>query len=74
MFDLIQIIIGAVVAVVAAFFVGVSRGGAKKEKEIAGEIAKERQRRAEMGRDALQDGRRSGLSPDERLRRNDGDW
>jgi dienelactone hydrolase len=58
----------AVVAVALAFFRGRSAG----KKDAENEQARETIDRTEAGRDAVQDGRDSGLSPADRLRRNDG--
>lgn len=47
-----------------------SQGRAERDKEALEDAAERRQR----GRQAVRDGRDSGLSPDERVRRNDGYW
>lgn len=61
---------GAVLAVLGAFIAG-RREGKTIEK---GKGYEQNAKAQERGRDALRDGRDSGLSPADRLRRNDGDW
>ena len=46
------------------------QGRAERDREALEDAVERRQR----GREAVQDGRDSGLAPDERLRRNDGRW
>lgn len=63
------VIAGAVLAVVA-YFTGRSNGKNKTEVKFH----EDKQRREAAGRDRLREGRDSGLSPADRVRRNDGDW
>lgn len=60
----------AIVAVALAFL----RGKSKGKKEAQHDILKDKSDREAKGRERLRDGRDSGLSPDERVRRNDGPW
>jgi hypothetical protein len=59
-----------VLAVVAAFFGGRRSGKEDLRNERAGDTLDA----LEQGRDAVQAGRDSGGTPDERLRQNDGRW
>lgn len=59
-----------VLAVVAAFFGGRKSGREDLRNEQAGDTLDAIKR----GREAVQDGRDSGASPDDRLRQNDGRW
>lgn len=70
----LEILIGAVLAIIAAFFGGRWAGGVKERSKIERERAKSHAEQAESGRKAVSNGRASGLSPDERLRANDGKW
>ena len=49
-------------------------GQQEGKSQIQAETAQDVQNRTEKGRQAVQTGRASGGTPDERLRRNDGDW
>ncbi len=60
----------ALLAIIGALFKG-KRDGYQKAK---GNAAIQDQKAQERGRKAVSDGRRSGNTPDERLRRNDGRW
>lgn len=65
---------GAAIAAIVGFF---TYGASKKregKKELEHEHTKDKARREAAGRDALREGRDSGLSPADRVRRNDGDW
>jgi len=61
---------GVVLAVGFAFLRGWSAGKEDAEDEFRRDKAK----REGAGRDKVREGRDSGLPPDERVRRNDGDW
>jgi len=43
-------------------------------KEVQHEIEQDKARRVDAGRDKVREGRDSGLSPADRVRRNDGHW
>ncbi|MDD9727244.1 hypothetical protein PVV74_17425 [Roseovarius sp. SK2] len=71
--DFLPYIIAAAAAlagVVGAYFKG--RGDGKNKTKV--EYHEDKQRRESAGRDRLREGRNSGLSPDDRLRRNDQRW
>ena len=71
MVEMIAIGIGAALAaIIAAFGLGQRSG----EKKANGKASEKQIKQEKSGRDALRDGRDSGLSPDDRLRRNDGNW
>jgi hypothetical protein len=57
---------------------GVLAAVARQRKDAANDLrgrqARDALDRTEAGRQAVQSGRDSGLSPDDRLRRNDGQW
>jgi hypothetical protein len=61
---------GFVASIVTAFLAG-KRGG---KKDVENDMLKDKQKRESAARDKVREGRSSGLSPDERVRRNDGDW
>ena len=49
-------------------------GQQEGKSQVQVEAARDVQNRTEKGRQAVQTGRDSGGTPDERLRRNDGNW
>ena len=60
-------------AIKAALLLIIAFFARKSGKEAAeNDALKDLNKRMEQGRDAVRDGRDSGLSPDERVRRNDG--
>ena len=65
---------GAVLAVIAFIL---TFGGMKKRegrKEVQHEFEKDKSRRVAAGRDKVRKGRDSGLSPSERIKKNDDEW
>ena len=62
---------GAVVLAVAVAFL---RGRATGRNDAETEALRDEKSRTTSGRDAIREGRDTGLSPSERVRRNDGDW
>ena len=61
-------------AVVMALVLGRWQGGKRARDRATTEALRDAQDRQERGRQAVRDGRDSGGSPDERVRRNDGRW
>lgn len=64
-------------AVVMAILAVVTFGAVKKKegrKEAENDFLKDKDKREAAARNRLNEGRRSGLSPTDRVRRNDGDW
>lgn len=70
----LQWIIGGAVALIAAFAGVWFKGKRTGKKEAEHDRLKDDAERQEKGREALRAGRDSGLTPDERLRRNDQMW
>ena len=70
--------IGALVALFAGVATAIWRarttGRAQGRAQANTEAMRDAQERTERGRQAVQTGRASGGTPDERLRRNDGRW
>ena len=67
---LIETILALAFGIATVFFAGMRTGASKeKDKRNADEL-----KSLEKGRKAVRDGRASGKSPDERVRRNDGMW
>ena len=63
---------GAIKAFIALILAIFARKSGKEAAE--NDALKDLNRKQEKGREALRAGRDSGLSPDERVRRNDGRW
>jgi hypothetical protein len=73
MTDLLTLILGALaglIALVVTYWRGRSDGRTKSQSEAL----KDAVDRTEQGRAAVRDGRASGDSPVDRLRKNDGKW
>lgn len=62
--------LGAIAAVAFAFMKGRSSG----KKGVENEFHRDKSERQGAGRDKVREGRDSGLSPADRVRRNDSDW
>jgi hypothetical protein len=67
-------LLAGIVAVLGAWLVGKRQGAQSARVAAEMEGLRDATERQDRGRQAVQDGRDSGLSPDDRLRRNDGDW
>lgn len=61
---------GAVVAIWRVY----TRGRTSGREDVWTETIRDAGKRTDAGRDAVQDGRSSGDTPDERLRNNDSSW
>lgn len=66
--------LGAILAALGAGFVIALQLASGQRAKVRAKQAESTIERIQDGQDAMREGRASGLSPDERLRRNDGQW
>lgn len=66
--------LAAIGAALVALVLALANAKRQGKKEAEHEFEQDKSRRIEAGREKVRGGRDSGLSPAERVRRNDSDW
>jgi len=74
MIETLTLILGGIVAAVIAFIAGRGKGKKEGEADVYDAMRKDAQRRTQAGRDAVRDGRASGGSNDDRVRKAADRW